>query len=51
VEIGVEWGRKALAMGKEKEKAPYFPYEITWQDEMKKWGKALPGKKHERRHQ
>lgn len=36
----LEYGQKALEKGKEKENAPYFPYEVTWQEEMKRWKQA-----------
>jgi hypothetical protein len=36
----LEYGKKAVAKGKEKENAPYFGYEIAWTDEMNNWERA-----------
>jgi tetratricopeptide (TPR) repeat protein len=36
----VEYGQKAIDKGKEKENAPYFPYEVVWTDQMNKWKQA-----------
>jgi hypothetical protein len=36
----LEYGKRAIEKGQEKENAPYFPYQITWQDEMKRWRQA-----------
>ena len=47
-QAALECGKRAIEKGKEKENAPYFPYEITWQDEMKKWEQAAKERRHER---
>jgi proline iminopeptidase len=33
----IEAGKKAIEKGKEKVNAPYFPYEITWTEEISHW--------------
>jgi Protein of unknown function (DUF2911) len=35
----VEFGKRAIGNGKEKENAPYFGYETTWTEEINRWAK------------
>jgi len=37
----VEAGKKAIEKGKEKENAPYFPYETTWTEEIRHWQRGV----------
>lgn len=37
----VEFGKRAIGKGKEKENAPYFPYETTWTNEINRWEQAV----------